>query len=113
MYINYFFDNIISGFFLIFKEFKLIRNLPEITQVIVICTELLKLFTLVVCVMVGNAKAERVFSCQNRIKSKLRTKIKLDTLDTLIRISYSRVAVGDFDFNEAIDTFLNMQPRRL
>ena len=35
--------------------------------------EMYKLMVACLCVMVGNAEAERVFSCQNRVKTKQRT----------------------------------------
>ena len=62
--------------------------------------------------LVGNAEAERVFSVQNRIKTKLRAQLDLVTLDRLIRISYAKVPIEEFDFNEALEDFLQ-QPRRL
>ena len=40
------------------------------------------------CVMVGNAQAERVFSMQNRIKTQLRNQLTIDRLDKLLRIKY-------------------------
>ena len=65
------------------------------------------------CVMVGNAEAERVFSCQNRIKTKLRTLLSVDNLDKLIRLSYSRLSFEDFPFQDAINNFLQNRNRRL
>ena len=41
------------------------------------------------CVMVGNAEAERVFSIQNHIKTQLRNQLTIDRLDKLLRIKYS------------------------
>ena len=60
--------------------------------------------------MVGNAEAERVFSCQNRIKTKLRTNLTVHHLDQLIRLSYAKIPLEDFQFDEAADHFL--QPNR-
>lgn len=69
-----------------------------------------KLMVLCLCVMVGNADAERVFSCQNRIKTRLRTRLTVEHLDQLIRMSYA--SHGDLDINVALEHFLQ-RPRRL
>ncbi|CAH1253540.1 Hypp1196 [Branchiostoma lanceolatum] len=63
-------------------------------------------------VMVSNAEAERVFSCQNRIKTKTRTLLSIDQLDRLIRLSYARIPMADFDFAAAREEYL-LAPRRL
>ena len=49
---------------------------------------LYKLMATSLCVMVGNAKAERVFSLQNRIKTQLRNQLSIGRLDKLMRIMY-------------------------
>jgi hypothetical protein len=40
------------------------------------------------CVMVGNAEAERVFNMQNHIKTQLRNQPSIDRLAKLLRIKY-------------------------
>ena len=40
------------------------------------------------CVIVGNAEEERVFSMQNHIKTQLRNQLTIDRLDKLLRIKY-------------------------
>ncbi|XP_071793337.1 zinc finger protein 862-like [Asterias amurensis] len=63
------------------------------------------LMSLCMCVMVGNAEAERIFSCQNRIKSSLRSLLTIDHLDQLMRVSYNHSTLEDFPFNEALNLF--------
>ncbi|KAI0229407.1 hypothetical protein LSAT2_020152, partial [Lamellibrachia satsuma] len=58
-------------------------------------TELYRLMTACLSILVGNAEAERVFSCQNRIKSKLRTNLTITHLSQLIRLSYCKIAAKD------------------
>lgn len=70
------------------------------------------LMSMAICVLVGNAEAERVFSVQNRIKTKLRTKLSIVRLEQLIRQSYEKLDRQEFDFDAAADRFLQA-PRRL
>ncbi|XP_035679469.1 uncharacterized protein LOC118417829 [Branchiostoma floridae] len=74
--------------------------------------EVYKLMTACLIVLISNAEAERVFSCQNRIKTKSRTLLSIDQLDRLIRISYAKVPMADFDFAAARELYLQA-PRRL
>ncbi|KAI8516453.1 hypothetical protein Bbelb_050340 [Branchiostoma belcheri] len=55
-------------------------------------------------VLVSNAEAERVFSCQNRIKTKTRTLLGIEQLD--------RIPMSEFDFPAAREMYLQA-PRRL
>ncbi|XP_064597802.1 zinc finger protein 862-like [Liolophura sinensis] len=73
--------------------------------------ELFKLMSASVTVMVGNAEAERVFSAQNRIKSKLRAGLTVEHLDHLIRINYSKRPACQFPFEEAADLFFEQNRR--
>ncbi|CAH1245743.1 ZNF862 [Branchiostoma lanceolatum] len=77
-----------------------------------IFSEVFKLMCCCLVVMVSNAEAERVFSCQNRIKTKTRTLLSIDQLDRLIRLSYARIPMADFDFAAAREDYL-LAPRRL
>ena len=52
---------------------------------------------------VSNADAERGFSCINRVKTKLRNRLTLCSLDNLIRISIEDPE-KDFDFEAAVAT---------
>ena len=47
------------------------------------------------------SEAERVFSCQNRIKSRLRTRLTIEHLDQLMRLSYAKKPATDFNFSAA------------
>jgi len=67
---------------------------------------------LCLCVMVGNAEAERVFSCQNRIKTKSRMLLNITQLDKLIRLSYTGIPIEDVDY-EAARVIFDHQPRRI
>ncbi len=78
---------------------------------IVLTSEMYKLFCLAMCVIVGNSEAEIVFSCQNLIKNKLWYNLELTNLDRLIRISYAKVLLEDFPFDDALDIFLQANHR--
>lgn len=56
---------------------------------------------LCLCVMVGNAEAARVFSCENRIKTKSRMLLNITQLDKLIRLSYPRIPIEDVNYEAA------------
>ncbi len=63
------------------------------------------------CIMVGNAEAERVFSYQNHIKSRLRTSLTVEHLDELMRISYAKMAIEQFPFKDAMTEFFSATHR--
>ncbi|CAB3980676.1 Hypothetical predicted protein [Paramuricea clavata] len=46
------------------------------------------------------------FNCENRIKTKARTLLGIDQLDKLIRISYAKIPIEQFDFAAAAKLFL-------
>ena len=71
------------------------------------------LFTLALSVMVGNTKAERVFTVQNRIKTGIRNRLCIERLDQLIRVSCTKVNRDDFDFEAAQDQFMQMVQHRI
>jgi hypothetical protein len=50
-----------------------------------------------ICVMVGNAEAERVFSIENRIKTRLRISLTIERLDQIIRLSDTGGETGDIE----------------
>ena len=62
--------------------------------------------------MVGNAEAERVFSCQNRIKTKSRMLLNITQLDKLIRLSFAGIPIEDVDYKAARVIF-DRQPGRI
>ena len=71
------------------------------------------LMSLSVCVLVGNAEAERCFSTQNRIKTKNRTCLLPSTLDMLMRISMSNYSLDNFPINMAVEHFDKTPPQNL
>ena len=79
----------------------------------VLVSEMLLLHSICLCIMVGNAEAERVFSTMNRIKTNLRNLLGHEQLERLIRVSHSKVRVEDFALGTAVDIFLAARDRRL
>ena len=71
------------------------------------------LHSIAICVMVGNAESERVFSTVNRIKTALRTHLGDKVLERLVRISHSQITREEVDLDGAVDGFLAMRNRRL
>lgn len=61
---------------------------------------------------VSNADPERGFSCMNRVKTELRSRLAVSSLDTLLRISIEGPE-KDFDFNSAITKWSRMRNRRI
>ena len=58
-----------------------------------------------------NAEAERAFSAQNRIKSRLRTSLSVEHLDQLIRLTYAKVPIDKLNFDTAVHRFLSEKRR--
>jgi hypothetical protein len=73
---------------------------------------LYKLMATCLCVMVGNAEAERVFSMQNRIKTQLRNQLTIDRLDKLLRIKY-HANINIAHLQAAAERFLAAKNRRI
>ena len=65
-----------------------------------------KLMLLSLVVMSSNAEAERAFSVQKRIKTKLRTKLSITKLDQLLRLSYNDIPLNAFPFQRALDNYM-------
>ena len=78
----------------------------------VFSTAMFKLMCLSLCIMIGNAEAERVFSCQNRVKTKSRTLISISQLDKLMRLSYAGIPIEEVDY-EAARVIFDQQSRRI
>ncbi len=66
-----------------------------------------------ICVMVGNAEAERIFSIQNRIKTRLRMNLMIECLDQLIRLNDTGGEIEHFDFGTAVHSFMLSAKRRI
>ena len=77
-----------------------------------ILTVMFKLAGICLCLMVGNAEAERLFSCQNRIKTKSRTRLTISQLDKLIRLSYCGIPIEDMDY-EAVRVVFCQNPHKI
>ena len=61
---------------------------------------------------VSNADAERGFSCMNRVKTGLRNRLTVSSLDTLLRILMEGPD-KDFDFDLAVSKWSAMRNRRI
>ena len=70
-----------------------------------------KLMVLALTTMPSNAEAERVFSVQNRVKTKLRRKLEISTLDELVRVSYSKSSGESLDLDSALSIFQELPHR--
>ena len=57
------------------------------------------------------ANGERVFSKQNAIKSRLRNRLKLKTLDALMRVSLCGLEVDAMDWATIFNIWINMLDR--
>jgi hypothetical protein len=64
-------------------------------------------------IRVSIAICERGFSKQNLIKSHLRTSLKLETLDALMRISCANILVENINWNAVMLVWRNMKDRRI
>ena len=67
----------------------------------------------VMVIPVSTAICERGFSKQNLIKSHLRSYLKLETLDALMRISCANIPVENIDWNVVMLVWRNMKDRRI
>ena len=61
---------------------------------------------------VSNADVERGFSCMNRVKTELRNRLTVSSLDNLLRIS-TEGPDKDFDFGAAVAKWSSMRNRRI
>jgi hypothetical protein len=67
----------------------------------------------VMVIPVSTAICERGISKQNLIKSYLRTSLKLETLDALMRISCANIPVVNINWNAVMLVWRNMKNRRI
>ena len=49
---------------------------------------------------------EQVFSVFNRIKDALRSRLKIDTIDQLLKITYKKIPLEELNFSAAAEIFL-------
>ena len=69
------------------------------------------LILLSLIVALSNDEAERSFSVQNWIKTKLRSHLTIEHLDQLIRVSYNQKPISEFDFKAALEQYM-LKPHR-
>lgn len=74
---------------------------------------LLKLAHACLTLPVSTVCCERGFSTQNRIKTKLRNRMKMRRLDVLMRISEEGPPVKDLDFSKPIEMWCKLKDRRI
>jgi hypothetical protein len=75
---------------------------------------LIKLANLALIVPVTSVECERGFSCQNRIKTKFRARLKNPTLDRLMRLAFSKdIFLNNDDYLIALQKWKDKKDRRL
>lgn len=72
-----------------------------------------KLASIAALIPVSTAECERSFSTMNRVKTKLRNRMKTSTLDSLIRICMEGTPLTQFNFERAADIWASLRNRRL
>ena len=70
-----------------------------------------KLASIAALVPVSTAECERSFSTMNRVKTKLRNRMRTSTLDSLIRISMGGPPLPQFNFERAADIWGTLRLR--
>ena len=100
------------------QEFKdknakyILTSLSSSDTLIALYPILSKLAQIALTLPVSNADTERGFSCMNRVKSELRNRLTVSSLDILLRISMEGPE-KDFDFNLAVAKWSAMRNRRI
>jgi hypothetical protein len=90
--------------------FKVILNNESLKE---LYPQMMKLAAIAALIPMSTAECERVFSTMNRIKTDLRNRLKTNTLDCLIRLSFNGPPADLFDFERAADIWGAMRNRRL
>ena len=75
--------------------------------------QLARLASLGLTIPFSTADCEPAFSTMNRIKTKLRNRLKTTTLDCLLRISIEGPELKDFDFQLALKKWSTIRNRRI
>ena len=57
-----------------------------------------------------SCSCERMFSCQNRIKTKFRSRLLAAHLEALMSVSTAKIPLQDFDFDRAIARWVGLRP---
>ncbi len=85
--------------------------LKEPLQRIEVFPNLAILAEILLCFCAENAEVERGFSLYNRIKSKVRNRLKINTVDMLMRLRLNSDKYSDFNYNKAAIIWLGMSKR--
>ena len=64
-----------------------------------------KVYTIAVAMPVSSSSAECSFSALKRVKSRIRSSLVQDRLETLLLMTFLRKICWSFDYDELIDTF--------
>ncbi len=75
--------------------------------------EFVKLAAACLVIPVSTVDCERGFSTQNRIKTKLRNRLKTNRLDQLMRIKIEGPPIREFDFTKAMEMWAHSKTRRI
>ena len=71
------------------------------------------LMNIMLVLPVSSVPCERGFSSANRIKTKLRNRLKVSTIDTLLRISIKGPPIDQFDFSKSLDYYRKTKQHRI
>ena len=63
------------------------------------------LISIILILPVSSTPCERGFSSANRIKTKLRNRLLVESMDVLLRISIEGPPLQQFDFSRALDIY--------
>ena len=95
------------------KHSKDILDLLSTNETLIVLYPILYKFSQIALTLpVSNADAERGFSCMNRVKTELRNRLTVSSLDTLLRMSMEGLE-KDFDFDAAITKWSALRNRRI
>ena len=71
------------------------------------------LASLCLTIPLSTADCERAFSSMKRVKTPLRNRLKISTLDSLLRISIEGPDLEDFNFDQVLSTWTSIRNRRM
>ncbi|CAG8458076.1 8780_t:CDS:2 [Scutellospora calospora] len=90
-----------------FKLYEAWQNIFKIENFKILYPNISILASLLLILPLSNAYVERVFSYQNNIKTKLRNRIQLETLNDLLIISLNGPSIELFDFEKAYNYWIS------
>ena len=71
------------------------------------------LISIALIIPVSSVPCERGFSVTNRIKTKLRNRLQIPTVDILLRISIEGPPTDQFDFSRALNQYKSSRQHRI